>query len=68
MTIIIQVESTEQGKLKVKCDAVVVGSGAGGGTAAGVLAKAGLKVVATAVKALPQLRIALIILSIAITI
>ena len=41
---LLQVEQCEEGKLKVRCDAAVVGSGAGGGTAAGHLAEAGLKV------------------------
>ena len=40
---LLQVKKEDE-KLELTCDAVIVGSGAGGGTAAGVLAKAGLKV------------------------
>lgn len=44
VTDILQVLGSEAGAITLECDAVVVGSGAGGGTAAGVLASAGLKV------------------------
>lgn len=38
-------EGSSPGELVVECDAVVVGSGAGGGVVAGVLARAGMKVI-----------------------
>jgi heterodisulfide reductase subunit A-like polyferredoxin len=40
----LQVGESKEAVCSLQCDVVVIGSGAGGGTAAGVLAKAGLKV------------------------